>query len=139
MLRPLGTVPARQGVNSVVGPSIYSTVLVAHFGHAGPVAIERDHTGDEARQLADLLDEAASFINGFGTYSVDRDEIGTVRAAGTDSTGPTEVRVLWPRVEMYMRHADGTVHLGLEYTPGNAADFARLLREAADELEARAA
>lgn len=135
MREPLGTVPARHGANTVVGPSSYGTVMVAHFVQAGSLAIERDHTAHEARELADLLDQAAYLVNSPGNDSDERYDCGTVPVDGTDSAGPTGVAAGWPLVEVRALHVDGSLQLGLEYTPGRAAELARLLRKAADMLD----
>ena len=51
----LGTVGARHGLNTVVGPSIGNTVLLIRIAQAGTHQVERDYTADEAGHLGDLL------------------------------------------------------------------------------------
>jgi hypothetical protein len=131
----LGTVPAQHGANTVVGPSVWDDVMVAHYVQGGRMSIERHYTADLAGGLAGLLEEAADFVNGRGTHSDGRHTVGVVGGDVTDSYGPTDVGALWPLVEMTEMLADGRPHLGLEYTPGHANELARLLREAADLLE----
>jgi hypothetical protein len=125
----LGTVVARHGLNTVVDPSIWNTVLLIHIAQAGTHQVERDYTADEAGHLADLLEYAASdTVDAQGDD--DRHEIGSVKITGTDSIPPTSVRSLFPLVEL---HEQGG--LGMEYTPGSARDLASLIRLAADMLD----
>jgi hypothetical protein len=126
----LGTVAARHGLNTVVGPSIWNTVLLINIAQAGTHQVERDYTADEAGHLADLLEYAASdTVDAQGDD--DRHEIGSVKVVtDTDSIPPTSVRSLFPLVEL---HEQGG--LGIEYTPGSARDLASLIRLAADMLD----
>jgi hypothetical protein len=112
------TSPHDTGANTVVGPSVWHTVLLIHTAQAGTHQIERDYTSDEAGHLADLLNYAADHTVDARSGD-DRHHLGIVQLSGTDSIPPTSVHALFPLVELFEEGG-----LGLEYTPGNARELA---------------
>ncbi len=127
MQRPLATVPARGGVNTVVGVSERGTVIAAHFAHFGDVAAERELRILDARRLADLIDEAAEWVGEPGQGDDEVHRIGTVP---TDDGRWAVVHTHRPYVGNVLYSEAGLPVLGLEYSRYRAHDLAALLRAA---------
>jgi hypothetical protein len=130
MTEPIGSALGRYGVNAAVNlRRDHRLVTVVLDRQDAPRIIGRDFAPLEAHELADLLDEAADYVNQPGYFDDDMHEVGRV----TTSDAQWFVDAQWPTVRPWLYNIDGALHL--EFTPENARGLGRFLRKGADKLQ----
>lgn len=119
MTDPIGSVPGRDGVSAVVNlhRDDQLVTILLYTQNAGNTPIERDFAPAEARELADLLDEAADLVNQPDPFDDDLHEVGRV----TTRDARWVVRAQWPTVGPRLYNLDGSPQLGPEFTPEERA------------------
>jgi hypothetical protein len=128
---PIGSVPGLYGVNAVVNLRDRQSVTILLYAQNAAIVVERDFAPAQARDFADLLDQAADLVNGPDPNDDNRHEVGSV----TTSDARWVVHAQWPTVGPTLYNLNGSLHLGPEFTPENARQLGQLLHQGADQLQ----